>query len=465
MTLPDIASLTVTERALGAADAPVVALVSGGADSVAMLRLLAGGLLGEGPLSVLHVNHQLRGEDADADEAFVVSLADSLGIACTAVRVDVGALAADEGLNLEDAGREVRYRLAEEALDGACVAAGVSPEDGRIAVAHTLDDRIETLLGRLADGSGAGALASIRHRRGRIVRPLLDARRDLVRDHLRELGQDWREDASNSDTARRRALIRAEILPALERLNPAFRENMRRTMDLLADEDELLGGMAYAFARDFGDVDFRVRVSFDAAMLKTLSRPMARRTLREGITRAFPQARRLDAVHVEALVDGLADERFARDLSFGLRAEVAYGTLEVRRADETRALVEPTLFGIPGVAELGDLGRIVAREAGPDERGRDADSVVIDRDTIGAELLVDSVRTGDRMQVLGMSEGTRTLADMLVDAKVPRRERLAVPVVRNGADIVWLAGVRMSERHKVTDGTVRAVRLTWERGL
>ncbi len=208
--------------------APVLALVSGGADSVCLLRLLAAGVLGEtGRLSVLHVNHQLRGADADADAEFVRALCASLSVEALIVRFDVAAYAAAERLNLEDAGRRVRYRFAEEALDAACAAARVPPGRGRIAVAHTRDDRVETFLMRAITGSGAGGLSSIPYVRGRIVRPLLDCDRAEVRAYLRELGQEWREDDSNTDESRLRALVRARIVPVAEQVNPRSERRSR----------------------------------------------------------------------------------------------------------------------------------------------------------------------------------------------------------------------------------------------
>jgi tRNA(Ile)-lysidine synthase len=112
------------------------------------------------------VNHLLRGADSDADEAFVAAECERLGVTCRTVRFDVAGYAQAEGLNLEDAGRQVRYRFAGEEADARAAAANTDPGDARIAVAHTLDDRIETFLTRLLSGSGAGGLASIRHVRG-----------------------------------------------------------------------------------------------------------------------------------------------------------------------------------------------------------------------------------------------------------------------------------------------------------
>lgn len=442
-------------------DSPVLALVSGGADSVALLRLLAAGDLGEtGPISVLHVNHLLRADAADGDASFVSALAAEIGVPCTVVRFDVAAYAAEEGLNLEDAGRRIRYRFADETLDVACDAAGVSRSAGRIAVAHHRDDRVETFLMRAITGSGAAGLSSIPYERGRIVRPLLDCDRAAIRAYLRDdLGQPWREDATNADTTRLRALVRTQIVPVAERVNPAFRETLARSIDLLAADDALLSRMASDFARDFADITPNERIEFDRAWILTLDRTMARRTIRTALAAAFPEASRLESSHIEALVDGLAQDGFARDLPCGLRAEGEYGKLIVSLADTEPRAVAPSLLPIPGTVDLGPAGSMIAEEVSPADIAGGPCSVTIDAGN-ARTLVVDALRPGDRMRPFGM-EGTRKLSDLLVDAKVPRRERPAVPVVRDGERIVWLAGVRVSEEYRVGPGTSRAMKLSW----
>jgi tRNA(Ile)-lysidine synthase len=226
--LPDIAAATAAAHAMFAEGGPVVAMVSGGADSVALLRWLADWKAAGTLLSVLHVNHQLRGDAADSDAAFVERLCGDLGVSCRIVAYDVGAYATEAGLNLEDAGRRVRYRFADEELDARCADAGAEPEVGRVATAHTFDDRAETMVMRLAQGTGASGLVSPPYRRGRVVRPLLDCTRADVTRYLADLGQPWREDATNLDTSRLRARVRADVVPLLREINPRFDATLAR---------------------------------------------------------------------------------------------------------------------------------------------------------------------------------------------------------------------------------------------
>ncbi|HEY3317878.1 MAG TPA: tRNA lysidine(34) synthetase TilS [Coriobacteriia bacterium] len=455
-SLPDIARATVRRHDMLPEGSVVLAMVSGGADSTSLLRLLHAGGFGALDVRVLHVNHLLRGADSDADAAFVEDLCERLAVPCRVVRYDVSAYAAEEGLNLEDAGRRVRYRFADEELDAAA-----GPGEGRIAVAHTLDDNAETFLMRVLTGAGAGGLAAIPPVRGRIVRPLLDARRADVVEYLRELAQEWREDATNADTSRLRARIRHEVVPALEAVDPRFPGTLGRSLALLADDDALLAGMAEGFADAFGEQQAG-GVSLDLALMRTLSRAMARRVVRTALLRAFPDAARLEASHVDAVVDGLASDAFARDLPFGLRAFVECGRMFVSRQPGPRPPVPPALLDIPGTADLGEAGSIDAEETTPGDVLADPSSAVIDAGRIDGPLVVDGPHEGDRIRPLGMT-GTKKLSDLLQEAEVPRRERAATPVVRNGKDVVWVAGVRMSEDYRVTASTTRAVRLSWRR--
>lgn len=441
------------------AGSTVVVMASGGGDSMALLHLLQAGVLSDDlHVFALHVNHMIRGEESDADEAFVRDACGVLGIPLHVVRYDVSSYATQTGLNLEDAGRRVRYRFAEEYLTTLCAEADAASGTGRIATGHTRDDRVETFLMRLAQGAGPKGMTSLRHVRGRIVRPLLDCSRDELRSYLESNDLAWREDSSNLDTTRLRARIRHDLVPLFRQINPRFDRALERSLDVLAEEDALLGEMADAFAADFVEI-VAGEVRFDRAMMSTLTTPMKRRTVRAALLRAFPEVSRIEFAHVEALVEGLDDPAFAHDLPEGLRAFGEYDRMVVARAGGAVRSLAPVLLLLPGMSDMGPAGRIEATQVPIGETQGDALSVVVDVAQAG-EFVVDSLHAGDRMRPLGM-EGTKKLSDLLIDAKVPRRQRSITPVVRDDTRIVWLAGVRMAEEYKVDDRTRRAFRLTW----
>ena len=183
--------------------------VSGGADSVALLRILQNIRQGLGiTLLVVHFDHMLRGEDSTADARFVKDLARELNLEFVGASEDVAASAALRGWNLEDAARRLRYAFFERVC-----AAG---EATRIAVAHTAQDQAETVLAHLIRGTGPSGLAGIYPTVGSVIRPLLEIERQDLRNYLKSLHQPWREDATNRDTKRLRARIREQLIPMLE---------------------------------------------------------------------------------------------------------------------------------------------------------------------------------------------------------------------------------------------------------
>ncbi|MCL2491514.1 MAG: tRNA lysidine(34) synthetase TilS [Coriobacteriia bacterium] len=319
-------------------------LVSGGADSTTLLHAFASGELpAYRALEVLHVNHQLRREESDGDEQFVRDMCRLLDIPCHVFSLDLEAYATQHELNLEDAGRVVRYEQAREILceSGAkgtdpTVANGTKGTDptvsGRIVTAHTLDDRIETFFWRALWGAGTGALGSIAPKRDNIIRPLISSTREQIINYLTANDFAWREDATNEDTTRTRAAIRHKLIPIAEEIRPTFRRSLERTMDLAAADNVLLERMEQAFARDFTlDRIEGEMLIFDVPLMRTLEPTMRARTVRCALFETFPEARRLDGQHIDAVVAGIDCDTFARDLGYGLRASSNYGTLKVTK--------------------------------------------------------------------------------------------------------------------------------------
>jgi tRNA(Ile)-lysidine synthase len=288
-------------------DALIVLAVSGGPDSTALLHGAAALARERGwRLIVAHLDHALRPTSAD-EAAAVAASAVRLGLPAEVRRVDVAEVAASEHRSLEDAGRQARYRFLEE------LAAAHDPE-ALIATAHTADDVAETVLLRLARGSGLRGLRGIPARRGRIVRPLLYARRAVLRAALDAASLPYVSDPSNADLTHARNRVRAELLPALERLNPAAVEALTRFGRLAADDDDLLDALAaaeLAGRRDAADpsIDWH----------RPPTRALGRRVLRLAIGDPAPSAER-----IEALLDAAEGRRggVTIELGFGRRASV-----------------------------------------------------------------------------------------------------------------------------------------------
>ena len=241
------ASMANASRA-GELSAPVVLMVSGGADSTALLLMACTGALdiadGRGPariarerLHVLHVNHHLRGEASDGDEAFVRELCAREGLPLC---VEHASFANLGGQNLEAAARDVRYAAARRYVRELCAQTGAPRSAARILTAHTASDRAETFFMNAIKGSGAAGLSSIPRRRNIIVRPLLDmTHADLIR-YLQVAGQSWREDESNQDTGYLRNFVRHRLMPVAGERNANVARNVSAACDILGDEDAFM---------------------------------------------------------------------------------------------------------------------------------------------------------------------------------------------------------------------------------
>ena len=197
---------------------PVLVALSGGADSVALLRVLRE--LGYA-VRAFHLNHCLRGAESDRDEAFCRTLCAQLGVELTVERVDVAAAAREQSKGVEETARRIRYARLHDAAQGA-----------KIATAHTADDNLETMLFHLVRGTGPKGLAGIPPVRGQIIRPLLQVERAQVETYLASLGQDYVTDSTNMDETYTRNRIRHTVVPALWAIQPSAAQAAARLRDM-----------------------------------------------------------------------------------------------------------------------------------------------------------------------------------------------------------------------------------------
>ena len=488
----------------GQAAAPVILMVSGGADSMALLHMVATEPLdlGDGAglariakerLHVLHVNHLLRGADADADQHFVQETCDSLSISCTVLRVDVAKLAQERDGNVEEIGRRVRYDAARELAQKLCAKQGVSRQKAKILTAHTADDRTETFMMNVMRGSGMSGLASIPRHRGLIYRPLLDYTHEQLKDWLKARTLDWHEDATNTDTHYLRAYMRHNVLPLLKARNPMLVQTVCKIADLMADEDDYLEGKA---ARKLRQITLRKSESslvLDALKLSSTDVVIARRVVRIVARQLIPEAW-LEFRHVDVVLEAVAAGVGVANLPQNLEARVRLGTVTfsftgaARSAGSAVAAVAArsavgagsarsagsagagagsvaatngklagtspvaATFGehlaVPGTLELAD-GRVLSARILPVEHGFDVvsyatahsqewlgESVLLDAQACGVDpvhggsLWVSGPEAGDTMQPLGMHGQSKKISDLLGEAGVPVESRSMMPIVR-----------------------------------
>ncbi len=487
----------------GGAGAPVLLMVSGGADSTALLLMACTGKLdiadGRGTariarerISVLHVNHHLRGDESDGDEAFVRALCDRLGVPLCVEHASFEELG---GQNLEAAAREVRYAAARRLVRELSAQADTPRSSARILTAHTASDRAETFLMNALRGSGASGLSSIPRRRNIVVRPLLDkTHADLVR-YLEVAGEDWREDSTNTDTSYLRNYVRHEVMPTLAARNASVAQSIGAACDILGDEDAFLSQLAATALRTCVRRRETGLIVLDAKRLAAAEVVIARRMVRLALKQLVPDIR-LEMQHVETVLALVAAQEGSATLPERIDVRVEFGALAFRTSSAREGAVAgwlqvPGKMSVAGgfalVAEASmlepgadpvELARAAAREDEPTllldaaalgyaERdlvrlAEDAGKGEMPAELRAARLWVDGPEAGDIMCPFGMSGRTKKVSDLLNEAKVPLAERAATPVVRTapGGAIVWLAGVRSDERFRCTATTRAVIRLT-----
>lgn len=500
--------------------------VSGGADSVALLRLLLElqeklGVV----LSVVHLNHKLRGKASDADEKFVAKLAEQYGLTLHVERVNVGAKAKREKANLEDAARRTRYDffarlVAEKKVE-------------RVAVAHTADDQAETVLAHILRGTGLAGLGGIHPQTEMVVRPLLQVRRTELRAYLRSKKQKWREDATNQDTSRMRARIRKKLLPLLGRqFQPAAVQHLV-TLAEFAREDELCldflarercktlskgsgDAMRIAIAdllspmqeEDFNTEDTkkftegtkksRGEKKKGDGRFEALTKRMLRRLIEMAKVEGASRASQITAQHIAAVLElarhgesgktvqlpgGVDVRRECGELVFLLRAATkSHGTLgSVRTAKAKHA--RETQSALSDAATLAIYEHQIDFQNGtaalavpqvhcvfrfrvidwPSNRGETRTSgTVLDRDRLRSPLVLRNWRPGDRLQPAGHQKAHK-LKRLLNEKHVSRWAREGWPVVTSAGRLVWARGFPVAAEFAAGQGTRYAVEIDEEK--
>ena len=413
--------------------------VSGGADSVALLRSLHArrqelGLV----LTVLHVHHGIRGEEADGDAAFVAALAGELGLRVLRRDVDAPARAEQEAETMEEAARKLRYAWFESLLAGR--------ELDAVATAHTLDDQAETVLQKMLRGAWTEGLAGIFPVVGRpggeILRPLLETRRVQIENWLRESGQIWREDATNRDTAYNRNRIRHELLPILAEYNPQIASQFGHMADISRDEDAywqvelarilpslLLPGRAVrGGGRASSTHPEETSVGMEVERLRALHPALRRRVLRAATERTGCTLNFGQTTLLMAMCEGKAGRR--EMLTAEVKAERTPRELRILRERNAEfAQVTELRVPVPGRVEANGFGLRMTTEA-----------------TSSAAALPSATlrvpKAGDRVR-LRYTAAPKRIKEVLERMQIAPSDRKSWPVLEWQDEIVWMQGAEV----------------------
>ena len=462
--------------------------VSGGPDSVCLLHILAKLKEQLGiELHVAHLNHQLRGAESEADAQYVFDLAHRLGIPVTIEKGEVKAYQAQKHLSLEEAAREVRYVfLAQVArIIGA----------SQVAVGHTMDDHIETILMHLVRGTGTRGLQGLQpytewhpdENSLIIVRPLLQVSREETDSYCQAHKLMPRVDSSNLSLSPLRNRIRLKLLPLLKSYNPQVTEALLRTARITGDDFSFIEKEGLRLWDEIIQRQENV-ITLDKERFLKLPMALKRHLLRMSIEKLLGNLKDIETRHIKEIMNALTKPAGKTiNLPGGLIFAIEYNRYLIGQ-DLSALNPFPILEGewplkLPGKtilpgwhAEANIIDREQIAKMGKAE-GALAHSETIkgiglpnnlftayfDGDKIGDKLVVRGRKTGEQFQPLGMSQ-PKKLGEFMVDAKIPRSWRQNIPLVCSPQHILWVVGWRIDERVKVTDNTKQILCLKFERG-
>ncbi len=448
----------------------VVAGISGGPDSVCLIHVLSSLRPELGmKLYAVHINHMLRGEEADADEEYTARLCSELGIPLHVMRTDVAAAAAKMGISVEEAGREIRYR--EFGSYAGTVGAS------KIAVAHNRNDQAETVMLNIIRGTGTRGLCGMEYIRGNIIRPLLSTDRDEIERYCREAGLSPRTDSTNLTGEYTRNKVRLGLFPYI---NENFGANIVNSLCRLAENAaadrcfmERCAAEAYErVLREKGDG----QVSMDIGRLRELDTAILMRVLRLAVIHASGNAKGVGGVHYQALTELVMKGAtgMKAELPRGIRASVSYGILKVSCGESAAGKERhPGEFSrevsIPGTTEVPEAGAELSASVHPalsidkyKSLGYNPYVQYFDYDLLKKGIHIRNRRAGDIFRPFG-SGGTKKLKEFFIDSKIPREARGRIPLICRGNEIVWVIGYKISDKFKVTENTKKVLKIAFNR--
>lgn len=410
----------------------IVAGVSGGADSVCLLRVLSE-LAKKYPLMlyVVHVNHGIRDQEADRDQAFVEDLCKELGIFCRTVKRDVPALARETGQTLEEAGRQVRYQVFEEERK--------RTNSQWIAVAHHKEDQAETILLNLFRGSFLNGLGGMRPVQGYIIRPLFDCAKEEITDFLRKRNVGWCQDSTNEELFAARNQLRLKVMPEIRRIQPEIIDVLCQSGMRFQEASDFLVQAAEDFLETEGE-ETEEGLSLPISALSAVSPGLRSQVLYQALERVCGRRKDLTARHI-ALIWSLSEGQSGRRLMLPYQTEVSrsYDRLLFHKKSQRKPSVpEVEMYVIPGKDR---------------EKFQENDCTKrFAYDKMTTFPILRFRQPGDRIALYADGRGKK-LQDFFTDRKIPAWERDKIPVLALGDQILWVYGYRKGTAYPVTEDT------------
>ena len=436
----------------------ILAGASGGADSTALLHFLTR-LRDEYELKLcaVYVNHRIRGEEAYEDAHFAEELCSALNVEFFYEEADVPEFARANRISEEEAGRILRYRIFNEILE--------KKGGGKIALGHNLNDNAETVLIRLARGTGPKGLEGIPPVRDNIIRPLIECSRELIEKYCAENDLEFKTDSTNLMDIYSRNKIRLGVMPVLAELNPNAAENILNTANLIKEENsyiEKMSGKAYTSCvlKDEGG-----KVSLDLGKLRSFDDIILKNVLRKAVLSARGSLKDISSAHIDIL-SGLMAKGTGKSVSLpGIRAEISYGKLNIHPANEEKKS-EP--FCVPleinSTVRIENIQKKIILELKNkkfDKNEHNLYTKTFNYDKIKGSLEFRTRKSGDFIRIKGAESG-KSLKKYFIDSKIPVSQRDSIPLVACGSDILWICGWRISDYYKADENTLNLLFITLE---
>ncbi len=413
--------------------------VSGGIDSIVMMHLFR---MSGYNIALAHCNFQLRDEESDNDEAFVTHLAENYQLPIHTIRFNTPEIAEKEGISIQMAARDLRYEWFEELRQ--------QHHYDYIAIAHNKNDLAETFLVNLVRGTGIKGLTGIKEKAGAIIRPLLFASRKMIDDYCRTNNFEYREDSSNQTTKYSRNLIRHEIIPAFESINPSFIDTMTQNINTLKNTEKIYYHTIQKTLTEIADEQDK-KIYFAIDKIKKLE-PVETYLFEFLNPYGFSVSQINDII---ASLDGISGKQFfspthrlIKDRDNLIMEEISLVQSKPFFIEETTGQIE---YPIPLTLDKFD-------KTDDFQINTQKNTAQLDYDKLEFPLTIRKWNKGDYFMPLGM-QNLKKVSDFFIDQKVPIPEKEKVWIIESGNKIAWLAGMRIDERFKITQNTTHIFQL------
>lgn len=427
--------------------------VSGGADSVCLLTVLNElKELFNLRLYVVHVNHGIRGIEADNDEKYVESLCSRMNIWFRAYQYDVPSLAEKNGLSEEEMGRNIRYDVFEKVREEV----GAS----KIAVAHNSNDSVETILYNMCRGTGIKGVCGIPPVRGNIIRPIMCCSRNDIEEYLNNRNICYKTDSTNLKGEYTRNKIRLELIPYInENINTRSQEHILNLAEQLSSIEKYINYESEkAYLQSVEEIEDEIRI--DTGLLKKYPDIIRQEVIRMCIERIAGKLKDITSGHVSSvmeLIDNITGKQV--NLPYNIICENIYGYCRIRKNRPTETHFKPIEVVVPGEYTLENGSKFILSLENSVNFKEKIYTKWFDYDRIRNAMQIRFRQNGDFLEVA--NGGHKKLKSYFIDEKVPREQRDSIPLLSDGSHIIWVVGYRISEAYKITDSTENVLKVQY----